>query len=297
MSFEHSVKWFHELATIPLFTVGGTEVTVAAVAMFLLIVVITLVTSAVSQRALAKTMQLRHVTDEGTIAVGRRLLHYFVLLVGLGIALQIVGVDLSTLFAAGAVFAIGLGFAMQNIAQNFVAGVILLVERSITPGDVLDVEGRIVKVRKMGIRATIARTLDEEEIIVPNSMLVHSALTNYTLEDSSYRLRNTVGVIYGSDMALVRRTLEQVAKKMPWRIQDKVPVVLLAEFADSAVIYEISVWIDDPWIKRRASSDLNEAIWWALKEQEIVIAFPQLDVHFDPSFEEVPKMLARQAAG
>jgi len=295
MNLDQGAAWFHHVATIPLFSIGATQVTMASAALFILIVIATLVISAVAQRALAKALQLRRITDPGALAVSRRLLQYFILLVGLGIALQVVGISLSTLFAAGAVFAIGIGFAMQNIVQNFVSGVILLVERTITPGDVLQVEGRIVKVRKMGIRATIARTLDDEEIIVPNSMLVQSAVTNYTLSDSYYRLRNSVGVVYDADMALVRSTLEQVARTLPLRAQDKEPMVLMTEFGDSAVIYEVSIWIDDPWHRRRASSDLNEAIWWAFKEHGIVIAFPQVDVHFDAPINELPRLMAQRA--
>ncbi|MFH1844578.1 MAG: mechanosensitive ion channel domain-containing protein, partial [bacterium] len=180
-----------------------------------------------------------------------------------------------------------------NIVQNFVSGIILLAERTIKPGDVLQVDGRFVKVRHMGIRATIARTLDEEEIIVPNAAIVQGTVTNYTLQDSLYRLRATVGVVYGSDMKLVRETLETAARSQSWRYPAKDPVVFMTDFADSAVVWEVSVWIDDPWVMRRAKSDLNEAIWWALKEQGIVIAFPQVDVHLD---EEVVRALrGRQA--
>jgi small-conductance mechanosensitive channel len=132
------------------------------------------------------------------------------------------------------------------------------------------------------MRATHARTLDDEEIIVPNSVIAQSTVTNYTMRDSFYRLRCPVGVTYGSDMALVRRTLEGVARTTEWRSPTKEPVVLMTDFGSSSVDWEVSVWIDDPWQFRRRRSALNEAIWWALQEAGITIAFPQLDVHFDP---------------
>jgi len=257
-----------------LFEIAGTPITVATLVTFAAIVLFTLLISWVIQRALARMFRIRGVT--------RRLIHYLVLAIGLGVGLQTIGINLAALFAAGAVFAVGLGFAMQNIAQNFVSGLILLMERSIKPGDVLLVEGRCVKVTRMAIRATHARTLDDEEIIVPNSAIVQSTVTNYTLRDSFYRLRCTVGVVYSSDMALVRRTLEEVGRKMEWRSPDKDPIVLLTDFGSSSVDWEVSVWIDDPWIIRRRRSDLNEAMWWAMKKAGITIAFPQLDVHFDP---------------
>jgi len=265
----------------PLFTLGGTPVTVATLIVFLGIVTATLVLSFVVQRALVRALRLRKVRDEGTVEVFRRLLHYSILATGLAIALQTVGINLAALFAAGAFLAIGLGFAMQNIMQNFVSGVILLMERSIKPGDVLHVEERFVRVQKLGIRATVARSLDEEEIIIPNSTIVQSSVINYTLRDSLYRLRVTVGVVYGSDMRQVRETLERAATGIEWRVKDREPVILLLEFGDSSVNWEVSVWIDNPWRVRQLRSELSEAIWWALQEAGIVIAFPQLDVHFD----------------
>jgi len=165
--------------------------------------------------------------------------------------------------------------------QNFVSGLILLTERSITPGDILQVEGRFVRVQTMGIRATIARSLEEEEIIIPNSTIVQSSVINYTLGDSLYRLRCVVGVVYGADMKLVRETLERAGAEIGWRIKDKEPVVLLLEFGDPSVNWEVSVWMDEPWRARKARSELCEAVWWALKEAGITIAFPQLDVHLD----------------
>ena len=270
-----------ELLDQTFFTIGGTRVTLAGLLLVVLIAAATLAISWAVQRVIARGFRLAGVTREGPGAVAQRLAHYAVLAVGFGIALDTLGINLGTLFAAGAIFAIGLGFAMQNIAQNFVSGVILLLEQSVEPGDVMEVEGRFVRVREMGIRATIARTLDDEEIIIPNATIVQSTVKNYTLKDSIYRLRAKVGVTYGSDMALVRKTLGEVGASMKWRNRTKDPLVLLIEFGDSAVVFEVSVWIDDPWAQRRAFSDLNEAIWWAFKENGIVIAFPQLDVHLD----------------
>ena len=263
------------------FTIGGTRVTLGGLLLLFLIAAITLGFSWLLQRLIARGARLLGVTRPGPVAVFQRLTHYVVLAIGLGVGLDTLGINLGALFAAGAIFAIGLGFAMQNIAQNFVSGVILLLEQTIKPGDVLEVEGRFVRVREMGIRATIARTLDDEEIIIPNAAIVQSTVKNYTLQDSIYRLRASVGVVYGSDMAVVKETLAAVGASMPWRNQTKSPLVLLVEFGDSAVIFEVSVWIDDPWVLRRSRSDLNEAIWWAFKEKGIVIAFPQLDVHLD----------------
>jgi small-conductance mechanosensitive channel len=293
MNFFLGIDISGEFFSTRLFSIGNTPITIEKIILFVIVLGLTVVVSRLFQRAMVHALKLRKVTDEGTVGVFKRLLHYIVLAVGIGIALEIIGINLGALFAAGAIFAIGIGFAMQNIVQNFVSGVILLVERSIKPGDVLQVENRLVRVREMGIRATVVRTLDEEELIVPNSVIVQSTVTNYTLQNSLYRLRATVGVTYSSDMALVKQTLTEVAEALPGRVASKPPVVFMTEFADSSVNFEVSVWIDDPWLMRRARSELNEAIWWALKNAGIVIAFPQRDIHLDP---EVSASLARLGA-
>jgi potassium efflux system protein len=276
-----------------LFSVGDTPITPEKIIVFVIMLFATVIVSRLAQRTVVHAFGLRGIKAEGRVSAARRLLHYVILAAGLMLAFETIGISLGALFAAGAVFAIGLGFAMQNIVQNFVSGLILLAERTIKPGDVLQVDGRFVKVREMGIRTTIARTLDEEEIIVPNASIVQSTVTNYTLQDSLYRLRCGVGVTYGSDMALVRQTLEAAAQRIEWRVKSQDPVVVLTDFADSSVVWEVSVWIDDPWSMRRAKSDLNERIWWALKEAGITIAFPQVDVHFDTVVHDSLRALGR----
>jgi small-conductance mechanosensitive channel len=266
---------------IHLFDIGGTPITLATAITFFAILAVSVVLAKVAEKLVAKALRLRRVPDEGSLAVARRLVHYAVLLTGFAVGLDTVGINLGALFAAGALFAVALGFAMQNIAQNFVAGVILLVERTIKPGDVLEVEGKVVRVVVMGIRATISRTLDEEEIIIPNSVLVQTTVKNYTLSDPLYRLRASVGVAYSSDLKRVREALEAAARRSASRVADLEPRILLKEFGPSSVNFEVSVWIDDPWRSRSRLSELQEQIWWSLKEAGIVIAFPQLDLHVD----------------
>jgi len=269
------------LANTTLFTLGGTEVNAVSVVTFILVLLLSIWLSRLAQRMTDRWLRSRGVVEEGTIATSKRLLHYAVILTGLGVGLQTIGIKLGTVFAAGAVVAVAFGFAMQNILQNFVSGVILLAERSITESDVLEVDGKIVRVMRMGTRATVARTRDEEEIIIPNSMLVQSLVTNYTLGDSVYRIRAKVGVAYGSDMDRVTEVLFRAGESVPERVTEKGPIVLLLEFGDSSVVFEVSIWAEDPWAARVTRSKLNMAVWRHLKEAGITIAFPQLDVHFD----------------
>ena len=296
MSWHDVVSKLRSILGIKLFDLAGTPVSIATALTFIVIIIATFYISHLLQRALARVFQRRGLADVGNLGVGKRLLHYVTVLIGLGVALETVGIDLKALFTAGAVFAVAIGFAMQTIAQNFVSGVILLVERIIKPGDVIEFDGTIAKVQTMGIRATIVRTLDEEEIIVPNSQLVQNAIKNYTLQDAQFRVRAPVGVVYGADMKKVWQVLETMAANLEWRVKDRDPVVLLREFGDNSVNFEISVWIDDPWKRQRRKSQLLDSIWWALKENDIVIAFPQLDVHFDPPIQESLNRLGQRPA-
>jgi small-conductance mechanosensitive channel len=263
------------------FTLSGVEVNAVSVITFFIILLISVWVSRIFRRLAEGWLRVRGVHEPGTIATTKKLLHYAVMVTGIGVGIQTIGIDLSTVFAAGAVVAVALGFALQNILQNFVSGVILLAERSITESDVLEVDGKIVKVERMGTRATVARTRDEEEIIIPNSMLVQSSVTNYTLGDSLYRVRSRVGVAYGSDMARVAEVLLEAGASVTERVQEKDPLVLLLEFGNSSVDFEVSIWAEDPWRARVTRSSLNTAVWDHLKAAGITIAFPQLDVHFD----------------
>jgi len=279
-----------------LFEVGDTWITPAKALTIVLILLVTMWIARVAERAIQATFKKRGHQGSGSVGLMSRFLRYLMFLVGLGVALSTAGIDLGAMFAAGAVFAVGIGFALQNIAQNFVSGVILMLERTIKPGDTLEIEGRVVRVTELGIRATIVRTRDDEDLVVPNSILVQSTLKNFTLRDPVYRVRAVAGVVYASDMKLVHDTLEQTAAKLPWRLGSYEPRVLLLGFGDNSVNFEVSVWVDDPFRAQRRLSDLNQAIWWAFKEKGIVIAFPQIDVHLDtPVMDSLARLGPRAA--
>jgi small-conductance mechanosensitive channel len=263
------------------FRIGNTPLTVGTLATAIFTIVVTMVSTALLERLVKRRFAARGVRGQGG-AVTVQLLHYAMLAIGFSIAATTVGINLSALFAAGAVFAIGFGFAMQNIAQNFVAGVIILVERTIRPGDIIEIEGQVARVEEIGIRSTRVRTRFDVDIIVPNALLVQTNVKNYTLSDSDYRVHIDVGVAYATDIPAVYDMLTRAAEAIPWRVAAKQPIVLLTAFAANAVNFEVSVWCNDPWSARIRQSDLNLAIWKALKAANVTIAFPQLDVHFDP---------------
>lgn len=286
MNFAELARLSGDIIKYPIFTVQGRAITAFDLVTFVFIVLGTVFVSRVLRRSADRGLKRRGVDDPGTHAIANRLIHIAVLTIGLGTAATNLGFNLSAIFAAGAVLGVGIGFAFQNVAQNFISGLLLLFERSIKPGDILEVEGRVVRVEQLRVRSTVARTRHDEQLIIPNSTLAQGTVTNFTMADTFFRISLTVGVTYDSDMRVVRSALERAALDAPGRSKDHDVQVLMTGFGDSSVNFEVSVWIDDPWRSRRALSDLHEAIWWALKEEAIVIAFPQLDVHFDGALHE-----------
>lgn len=293
MDFTELVRILDQVIKHEIFTIQGQPITLMDGATFTLIILVTLFVSRFMRRSANRALDRRGIDDPGTRAITGRVINIVVLLIGFATALQNIGINLAALFAAGAVFAVGISFAFQNVAQNFLSGLILLFERSIKPDDVLEVEGEVVRVERLGIRSTVARTRDDEQIIIPNTVLAQGSVKNYTMEDSLYRVIVPVGVTYSSDMKQVRQVLESTVEGLGWAVPTKPPIVLLTGFADSAVTWDVAVWTDDPWLARRVQSKLHEAVWFALKEAGITIAFPQLDVHFDPVVEDAVERLPR----
>ncbi len=222
--------------------------------------------------------------DEATIRTYRNIARFIVMVPGILIAVNVLGINLSSLFTTSGLFAVALAFAMKNISENYISGAMLRLERTIKPGDVLETEGAMVRVKSIGFRATIVRSKDERDLVIPNSQLVQNRVANYTYRDSVCRVETTVGVAYSSDLKKVREVLESVCGQLDWTSSQHQPAVILSDFGGSAVNFKIRVWIENPWDAGKRRASLNEAIWWGLKEAGIMIAYPQLDVHFDEPF-------------
>jgi potassium-dependent mechanosensitive channel len=281
MSFHAIWQHIYQVLQLKLFDLNGKPVSPFTVLLFLVMSLGAIWVSRLAKMATQRALAMRPKVDRGTARVIARLVQYVVLGVGIAMAIENLGFDLAALFAAGAFLAVGVGIAMQGVTQNFVAGVSLLLERTIKPDDILMVDGRVVRITQLGVRAAVARTRDEEDLIIPNSLLAQQIVTNYTLHDSLYRLRTTVGVAYESDIDLVFRVLHEVGLASPDRDATHDPRVLLTDFGDSSINFDVSIWIADSWGAPRAKSRLNHDIWRAFRDHGITIAFPQLDVHLN----------------
>jgi len=193
----------------------------------------------------------------------------------------LLGIDLTTVWAASGFLALAAGFASKNIVENILSGGMLRFEKVIRPGDLIVISNRWIHIHHVGLRITTAHTSDGEEVLIPNSLIAQSIIENLTRNDRLYRLQIEVGVSYDSDLNLVRNTLEQVIDNLSWRTTLKKSELFLIEFAPSSINYSIDVWIDEANDAKSRKSILYEAVWFALKEQNITIAYPQLDLHID----------------
>ncbi len=278
-----------------LFDIGGRPVSIATIGIVVAIIVGAFLLSRIVRAVLHRALVRSGVAEGRRMRSIERLIYYAIIIVATIVALETAGIDLGAVVAATAVFAVGIGLALQGVAVNFVSGLILLVERSIKLEDIIEIDGQFCRVMDLGIRATRVRTLFEEDIILPNSVLVQQPIKNLTLHDSLVRIAVSVGVAYDADIALVRATLEEIAAKHPEADREYPPVVLLNDFGASSLLYEVSVWVHDPWKHRTHRSQLREAILRVFREKKIVIAFPQVDVHLDAPVGEGLARIGRAA--
>ena len=185
-------------------------------------------------------------------------------------------------FVSGAV-AIGFGFGAQNIINNFISGWILMWERPIKIGDFLEMGDVRGTVEAINTRSTRIRRVDGVHLLVPNSYLLENTVTNWTLMDKLVRTSVVVGVAYGSDVRLVTRLIEQAADDHPDVLKEPAHVVIFDDFGDSALVFDLNVWLFATAERglRMIRSDLRYRIDELFRQNDVVISFPQRDVHLD----------------
>ncbi len=208
-----------------------------------------------------------------------RLIHYAFMVVGITIGLSAVGIGLQNLTVVVGALGIGIGFGLQNIVNNFASGLILLFERSIKVGDTVQINGDWGIIKNLGLRATIVETFDRSEMIVPNSDLVSSTVTNWTLSDRQTRLIVPIGVAYGSDVQRVTQILLRIAQENPFIMKFPEPAVFFMNFGSSSLDFELRAWVADIDIRLKVKNEINYEIEKLFRENGIEIPYPQHDLH------------------
>jgi len=205
---------------------------------------------------------------------------FILLTVSLLVAIDAVGIDLTSLAVFGGAVGVGIGFGLQRISSNFISGFILLFDRSIKPGDVITIGNKFGWVQDLRARYIVVRDRDGVETLIPNENLVTSEVINWSYSDKTVRLKLPIQISYADDPEQAMQIMLDCAYASPRVQHDPIPLCRLMQFADSGIQLELRIWIIDPENGLGGvRSDVNLAIWRAFKEVGITIPFPQRDVH------------------
>ena len=206
---------------------------------------------------------------------GRALL----ILVAVLLSLSLVGIDLTVLSVFSGALGVGLGLGLQKIASNYVSGFVILLDRSLTIGDMITVDKYSGVVTQINTRYTVLQSLDGVESIVPNEMLVSGAVQNSSLSNSMLNISTKVSVAYDTDVDMVLKLLEEAALTVPRVLKEKPPSAQLLSFGADGLDLQLGFWINDPQNGRGGViSDVNRAIWRTLQQQQISVPFPQREM-------------------
>ena len=269
------------------FTLGSHQITVGLVVAAAGIIYGAFVISWIVEKLLVHEMLSKRQVDLGVrLSIGR-LVHYALIVLGFLLALLMLGFELTKITIILSALGIGIGFGLQGIVHNFVSGLVLLFERPIKVGDYIQLGEQWATVKRIGLRATIVETFDQSEVVVPNSDLVSTQVTNWTLSHRRARIIIPVGVEYGSDVPLVKETLLECAMASSKVLRMPEPQILFLRFGESSLDFQLRVWISNIDERFVVTSELHQEIDRRFREAGIVIAFPQRDLHVR-SVEESP---------
>jgi small-conductance mechanosensitive channel len=262
----------------PLIVLSGTPVTTLTVVTALLILVCARIAAAIVTRSLDRILAGRGL-DTGLRFTTRKITHYVIMSVGAFVAIGTLGIDTRAIMAGGAVLLVGIGIGLQKLAENFISGLLVLIERPIKKGDFIDAGGVLGTVEDIGLRATRVMSRDGVMVIVPNSNLMSSNVINYSAPTHERRFSVEFGVAYGSDLETVCRVALDVARAERRVLQQPPPEVRLLTFADSAIQLQLIVWIAEAREDLVVASSLRFAIDREFRKHGISMPFPQRDVH------------------
>lgn len=275
--------WWQKLQAalaFPVFKLGGTQVTLWSLLYVLVLFLLLFYLAGRVTRWLTARLLARSRLDPSARQAAASIVQYSLIAIGLLVILQTAGIDITTLNVLAGAFGIGVGFGLQNIASNFISGLIILFERPVKLGDRIEVgsvEGDVVRI---GARSTTVLTNDNIAIIIPNSRLITENVINWSYNEARVRFRIPVSVAYDSDVELVEKLLLEVAAECPDVLKDPPPAVRFLEFGDSALRFELRAWSSTLMHRKgKLISILNFAIHEKFRRHGIQMPYPQRDVH------------------
>jgi small-conductance mechanosensitive channel len=265
-----------------LISFGDIQLTVSQILAVTLLVVVGFLLARVIDKRFSSRLTARKMNAD-VVHLIRRLFYIVVIVVLIFTVLDLLNVPLTAFaFISGAV-AIGVGFGAQNIINNFISGWILMWERPIRIGDTLEVGDMRGRVEAINTRSTRLKRIDGVRLLIPNSQLLENTVINWTIVDRLLRSSVRVGVQYGTNVLKVKELLEQVVAEHHGVLEEPAPNIVFEDFGDSALVFDVYFWIEVTSERnpRGVRSDLRFAIDEVFKANNIIIAYPQRDIHID----------------
>ncbi|WP_290654028.1 mechanosensitive ion channel domain-containing protein [Idiomarina sp.] len=268
-----------------LYKAGDTPIYLSQVIIALVLIIIGFVIVRWLGAHLVKRALRSSGASENTVYAFRRLISFFAYAMIVLIALPIAGIPITIFAVLGGALAIGVGFGAQNLLNNLISGIILIAERPIRIGDIVELEKERGRVEEIGNRCVRIRRYDGVHVLVPNSYFLEQRVVNWTLVSADIRSVVSVGVAYGSPVEKVRDLMQQSVEEHEKVSKDYPVEVFFEEFGDNALTFNLFFWtsVHQPMDIRRVQSDVRFKINALFAEHNIVIAFPQRDIHLDTS--------------
>ncbi|MFH1723684.1 MAG: mechanosensitive ion channel domain-containing protein [Elusimicrobiota bacterium] len=275
----HGMSLAARVLTTPFLSFGETRLSLVSVSVAGAIIYFGVVSSRIMQRIVLLRFEDKTVFERGPGYAVMRIVHYVIIVASSMVALQTIGFRLTSVAVVGGFLGVGLGFGLKNVTENFISGIILLLEQPIRVGDKVSVQDLIGTVKRIGIRSTVIDTFDNITLILPNSVLVQEQVINWSHSDPKIRIHVPFGVAYGSDIPRLRAAAIKTALDAPRVLKSPSPELRFLGFGDSSLDFDLLVWIDEPLNQFVVKSDIYYALERALRESGIEIPFPQRDVH------------------
>jgi len=269
-----------EILDYVIFTIGDYSLRVSMIVKILLIIVITKILLWIIKKMLFRRSDVNE-HERGNIQAIYQIIRYFIWLFAIGLVLETMGIKVTLLLAGSAALLVGIGLGLQQTFNDVISGIILLTERSIKIGDVLEIDDDVVKIQTIGIRTSKALNTDDISIIIPNSLITTSKVINWSHQNDKTRFRIDVGVAYGSNVDNVIHVLEESAFEHPDVYDRDLTEARLVGFGSSSLDFQLLFFSKNTFRIGSVKSDIRRIIVQKFSENNIIIAFPQLDVHFN----------------
>lgn len=283
LSWQSIAQFVEGILALKLFTLNDKPLTIGGLAWLVVMLVGAWLLHRTAKRALYRYAAHSDSFSESSVFTIDRLLFYTLMTTAIFISLSVLGIDLTKLALVAGALSVGIGFGLQSIFSNFVSGLILLFERPVKVGDLIELESGVLgKVKAINVRSTQVTTPDNIDVLVPNSEFVNGRVTNFTFDDPQRRLRIKFGVAYGTNKEALRKLIIDVALALPYTVTTPMrsPDLWLVNLADSALEFELVVWVDVR--NMPATKGITALYLWhiesALREANISIPFPQREV-------------------